>query len=36
MESKNIMYIYGINPIKEAFKVSEALKEIFIAKKKSF
>jgi len=34
MESKNIMYIYGINPIKEAFKVSEALKEIFIAKKR--
>ena len=28
------MYIYGINPIKEAFKVSEALKEIFIAKKR--
>lgn len=34
MESKNIMYIYGVNPVKEAFKVSDALKEIFIAKKR--
>lgn len=32
MESKNIMYIYGVNPVLEAFKVSDALKEVYISK----
>jgi 23S rRNA (guanosine2251-2'-O)-methyltransferase len=34
MESKNLMYIYGVNPVVEAFKVPQALKEVFIAKKR--
>lgn len=33
MESKDkLMYIYGVNPVLEAFKISNALKEIYIAK----
>lgn len=32
MESKNLIYIYGVNPVREAFKVPQALKEIYIAK----
>ncbi|MCX8034499.1 MAG: 23S rRNA (guanosine(2251)-2'-O)-methyltransferase RlmB [Thermodesulfovibrio sp.] len=31
MESKNLIYIYGVNPIEEAFKVKGVLKEIYIA-----
>ncbi|WP_353683319.1 23S rRNA (guanosine(2251)-2'-O)-methyltransferase RlmB [Thermodesulfovibrio sp. 3907-1M] len=34
MESKNLMYIYGVNPVLEALKVPQALKEIYIAKKR--
>lgn len=32
MESKNLIYIYGVNPVEEAFKVKDALKEIYISK----
>lgn len=34
MESKDLIYIYGINPVLEAFKVKDALKEIYISEKK--
>ncbi|ACI21569.1 MULTISPECIES: 23S rRNA (guanosine(2251)-2'-O)-methyltransferase RlmB [Thermodesulfovibrio] len=33
MESKDkLMYIYGVNPVLESFKISDALKEIYISK----
>lgn len=32
MESKNLIYIYGINPVEEAFKVKDAIKEVYISK----
>lgn len=32
MESKNLIYIYGVNPVEEAFKVKEAIKEVYISK----
>ncbi len=35
MEGKDrLIYIYGINPVQEAFKVKDALKEIYISKKR--
>lgn len=32
MESKNLIYIYGVNSVEEAFKIKNALKEIYISK----
>lgn len=32
MESKNLIYIYGVNPVKEAFKQSNVIKEIYVSK----
>lgn len=32
MESKNLIYIYGVNPVEEAFKVKDAIKEVYISK----
>lgn len=34
MEGKDLIYIYGINPVLESFRVREALKEIYISEKK--
>ncbi|WP_297209572.1 MULTISPECIES: 23S rRNA (guanosine(2251)-2'-O)-methyltransferase RlmB [Thermodesulfovibrio] len=32
MESKNLIYIYGVNPVEEAFKESNVIKEIYVSK----
>ncbi len=32
MESKNLIYIYGVNPVEEAFKIKDAIKEVYISK----
>jgi 23S rRNA (guanosine2251-2'-O)-methyltransferase len=32
MESKNLMYIYGVNPVEEAFKGENIVKEVYISK----
>lgn len=35
MEGKDLIYIYGVNPVLEAFKVKDALKEIYISEKRA-